>query len=342
MKPSQLAMFLALAIPKRHPVLITGKPGVGKSDVVAQACDAAGARMILSHPAVEDPTDSKGLPWPSPNKKTAQFLPFGQFAEALAATVDTVWFLDDLGQAPGAVQAAKMQLILAREINGHRLPDVVSFIAATNRRTDRANVSGILEPVKSRFISIVELVEDLDDWCQWAFTQTHIPPELIAFLRFRPELLCQFTPTADMTNCPLPRTWSNAGHVLELGLPDTLEGEALAGAVGEGASVELRAFLRMFRQLPSIDAILINPDGQDIPTDLSALYATVTGLAIKANEQNFGRVARYAERLVEEGHGEFAALLIKDAERNNPELVNTPEFVRLMSGELGQLISGTA
>ncbi len=34
-----------------------------------------------------------------------------------------------------------------------------------------------------------------------------IAPEVIAFLRFRPELLCAFDPTADLTNSPLLRTW---------------------------------------------------------------------------------------------------------------------------------------
>ncbi len=75
----------------------------------------------------------------------------------MTATKLTACFIDDLGQATPAVQAAAMQLILARTLNGHRVSDHVVFIAATNRRTDRAGVSGILEPVKSRFATLVEL-----------------------------------------------------------------------------------------------------------------------------------------------------------------------------------------
>ena len=37
MRPSELTTFLAAAIPARLPVLITGAPGIGKSDIVAQA-----------------------------------------------------------------------------------------------------------------------------------------------------------------------------------------------------------------------------------------------------------------------------------------------------------------
>ena len=41
-----------------------------------------------------------------------------------------------------------------------RRSDQVTFIACTNRKTDMAGVTGILEPVKSRFISISELTRD--------------------------------------------------------------------------------------------------------------------------------------------------------------------------------------
>jgi hypothetical protein len=59
-----------------------------------------------------------------------------------------------------------MQLILARRVNSFTLPDCVSFVAASNRRQDKAGVTGILEPVKSRFATILEVSPDLDDWTQ--------------------------------------------------------------------------------------------------------------------------------------------------------------------------------
>jgi hypothetical protein len=340
MKPSELSTLLGSAIAARQPVLITGAPGIGKSDIVAKAATAVGAELILSHPAVSDPTDVKGLPWVGKDEQSAHFLPFGELARAINATAPTVWFLDDLGQATPAVQASFMQLLLARRVNGHKLPDCVTFIAATNRRTDKAGVSGILEPVKSRFTAIVELEADLDEWCQWAFTQSHIPAELIAFLRFRPELLSQFKASADLTNSPTPRTWSNAARVLGMNLPAAVEQAALAGAVGDGAAVELRGFLQLFKELPSIDMVLLNPDVAPIPEKPAALYAITTALATKATPTNFGRVALYAQRLIDAQHGEFAALLARDASRRNPAITQTADFIKLSSGELGQLLSG--
>ena len=342
MRPTHISQFLARAIEARLPILITGAPGVGKSELVEQAARDAHADLILSHPAVADPTDAKGLPWISADQQSATFLPFGELAQAIKATTPTVWFLDDLGQAPASVQASFMQLLLARRVNGHALPDCVTFVAATNRRTDRAGVTGILEPVKSRFVSIVELEPHLDDWCQWAFS-AGMPPELVAFLRFRPDLLCAFTPSADLTNCPLPRTWAHVGKLLALGLPQAIQHAALAGAVGEGAAVEFSAFLRLYAELPNIDGILIDPDAGTIPTQPATLYAVATALGMRSTVQNFGRIARYAQRLVDAQHGEFAALLVRDCARREKGIMQTTAFVQLMSGPgLGELISGGA
>jgi MoxR-like ATPase len=337
-KPSQLKDILVRSISARLPVLITGAPGVGKSDCIAQAAAVAGADLILSHPVVSDPTDAKGLPWAEAGAKEATFLPFGDLARAIKAKKPTVWFLDDLGQASPAVQASYMQLLLARCVNGHALPDCVTFVAATNRRTDRAGVSGILEPVKSRFATIVELRADLDEWCQWAL-DNDLAIELVAFLRFRPELLSAFQPSADMTNSPVPRTWANAGKMLKLGLDAELEHAAIAGAVGDGAAVELMGFLRLFRDLPNIDAILAGSD-EPLPDSPAALYATVTALGARATEANFGRVGRYAERLLDGGHGEFSAVLVRDALRREPKIKQTKAFVKFASGEFSVLLTG--
>jgi hypothetical protein len=337
MKPSELKTFLAAAITSRLPVLITGAPGIGKSDIVTQAATDAGADLILSHPAVADPTDAKGLPWVVDNHAT--FLPFGELRRALDATTPTLWFLDDLGQASPAVQASYMQLLLARRVNGHVLSDHVTFVAATNRRTDRAGVSGILEPVKSRFGSIVELETDIDEWCRWAIDHD-VPPVLIAYLRFQPDNLCKFTATADLTNCPVPRTWSHVARLLTMGLPAGVQHAAIAGAVGSGAATELSAFLRLYAELPSVDQILIDPTNVKLPEQPATLYAIVGAVAHKTTAQNFGRVAQFAQRLIDAGRGEFSVLMIRDAMQRQPTIMQTTAFVRLATGDLGELISG--
>lgn len=321
MKASQLISLLKVTIPAGLPVLVKGAPGVGKTDCVHQAAVAVGAGMILSHPVVNDPTDYKGLP--AVVKGRADFLPYGDLEAAITADKPTVFFLDDLGQAPAVVQAAAMQLILARQINGKKVSPHVVFVAATNRREDRAGVTGILEPVKSRFATIVELEPNVEDWTEWALA-SGVPPEVVAFVRFRPGLMLDPGPaTGDLVNRPSPRTVANLGRLYAAGVrcPETL-----GGAAGAGFGTEFVAFCRVWAQLPAIDGIIADPEGAAVPRagEPAALYAVVTALATRVNRETAGRVLRYLGRLPEE----FSVLGVRDAIRAFPGAAQTPEFVK--------------
>jgi hypothetical protein len=335
---SQLFELLSLYVPKRLPVLITGRPGIGKSDIVEQVAQATDHELLISHPVVEDPTDSKGLPFPSRDGLTAQFLPFGDLERALSARRPMIWFLDDLGQASPAVQAAKMQLLLARRIGEHVLPSNVTFLAATNRRTDNAGVTGILDPVISRFATVVELTPTILDWTTWA-VKAGIPPALIAFLRFRPDLLSVQKTTRDIENTPSPRSWGFVAKTMAV-VPKSLEHISFAGSVGEGAGTELVSFLQIFRELPSPDAILLNPDTAAIPENLAALYAISASLAAHATEANFDRLMVYVDRMIAGELSEFAALLVRDALRRTPTISQSYAFINAQGGPLGKIIRG--
>lgn len=331
MRPRDLSNLLRKAIKCRLPILIKGAPGAGKSDIVAQAAAAAGANVVLMHPVVSDPTDFKGLPGIVAGK--AEFLPFGDLRQLVEADEPTVAFLDDLGQAPAVVQAAAMQLILARRVNGHKVSDKVVFVAATNRREDRAGVTGILEPVKSRFASIVELTPTLDDWCEWAL-EHDVPAEVIAFCRFRPELFApKDPPTADIVNRPCPRTITQMGALYAAGITDL---ESLGGAVGQGFAVEFVAFLRTYQDLPSIDSILLNPTTAGVPRNPAALYAVTTALAINASVANVERIIKYLERLPRE----FQTLGVRDIDRRDKKMANNKAMIAWFAKNQDILVGG--
>jgi len=320
MKPSQLTSLLLKTIPAKYPVLVTGQPGCGKTDTISAACRQLNVELIMEHPVVSDPTDAKGLPWVVNGK--AKFLPIGNLDKLISTKKPTVCFIDDLGQAPHLVQAAYMQLILSRRINGHEVSPHVCFIAATNRRTDKAGVSGVIEPMKSRFATIVPLDISLDDWVQWAL-QNDIPVEFISFARYRPGVLSDFKPTNDLTNSGSPRTFANAARMYQLGLPKEVEYETLAGSIGEGYAAELVGFLKIFRSLPSPDSILMNPDKAEVPTDPATLYALCGALARKASDQTMERLVTYADRLP----AEFSVLMVRDCVGLAPAVVNTKSFI---------------
>ena len=328
MKPSVFKEFTKIAIAHKHSFLVKSAPGVGKTEIISQACEETQTHVIVTHPVVSDPTDYKGLPFmvEEQGRKKARFLPFGDLEDLIMATENTAFFMDDLGQAPPSVQAAVMQLILGRKINGHEVSDTVSFIGATNRKSDKAAVTGILEPVKSRFRTIIELQADVDDWVAWA-ARNDIPPEMIGFIRWRPELLHNFTPTQDMTNSPCPRTIENVAHWVKVGLPKEMELEVYSGAAGEGLAGELVGYLRMYRDLPDLDNIIKYPNKAKIDGEPNIMYAICAGVARKATIKNMENIVKYAGRI----SAEFSVLLIRDAVNFNEEVVETDAFIKWAS-----------
>lgn len=291
------------------PVLLQSAPGVGKSDLTYQAATACDADYMLMHPVVSDPTDAKGLPCIVDGE--AEFKPYGDMRRLMTSTKRLVCVLDDLGQAPAVVQAAFMQLILSRRINGHKISDHVVFVACTNRRQDKAGVAGILEPVKSRFACILELTAHIDDWTQWAIA-AGVDARIIAFLRLRPALLHDFKPTADIVNSPCPRTWTNAARLVSLGFTDV---ETLAGAIGQGAATELASFLPVMARMPNPETILLNPDTADVPSHPAVAYAVCGALAARCTTKTAARIMTYIRRLPQE----FGQLLKSDCERMLPD-----------------------
>lgn len=330
MKPSKVKDLLLKLLPAGEPVLLVGSPGVGKTQVVEQACAELGKTvwaktgydLIVMHPVVEDPTDYKGMPYAGKTEDGelgAMFLPFGNLWKIIKADRPTVVFMDDLGQAMPAVQASIMQLVLARKVNGHKVSDHVVFVAATNRRTDQAAVTGMITPLLDRFTTVISFDFDLDDWVAWAM-HNDMPPVLISFARYRTKLINAFEANKDMKKSPTPRSVAGVGRLLNRGIDDY---EVIAGAAGEGFATEFLAFYRTFGKIPTREEILENPEGAWVPDEPDACYAVAGMLAHAATAENFEVILKYLNRMSRE----FAVLCVKDAIKKGPDITESKAFL---------------
>lgn len=324
MNPVEAKKLLKLLLSNRKPVMLVGPPGTGKTDIIYQVAHELGADMQVSHPVVNDPTDAKGLPCLVDGE--AKFLPFEDLRFAISYEGDLlIWFLDDLGQAPPAVQAAYMQLLLARRINGHKLPDTIVFVAATNRRQALAGVSGILEPVKSRFHAIIELEPDVDSLTKWGLSTEKLRKEIIACLRLYPELLSQ-DPSKEIKASVCPRTWEFASQMLDMGMDNDMLFGALCSCIGDGPGAQLYGMITVFKDLPSVKAIVRDPDGVEIPEQPSSMHALCTVLSKHLGKvpADVDSVFQFAGRLP----GDFSVILINDSLHVNPGLADTKAFIK--------------
>lgn len=260
---------------------------------------------------------------PYAHNGSADFLPFGHLKQIINAERPTVFFLDDLGQASDAVQAALMQLLLSREINGNKISDHVVFVAATNKKSDKAAVSAILEPVKSRFISIINLEVDPADWIEWA-TKNNMPTELIAFIQMKPDMLLAFEATHEIKNSPCPRTIANLGAIQNAGFDKEDLAELFIGAAGEKFTTEYMMFLDIYRRAPRFADVITNPETCMLPneTDETLRNIICANLKMKANIANFDSIVKYVKRMGDE----YAQFIITAIVNDNEALKSTKTY----------------
>ena len=324
MKASALKRLLIAAFAKRYGVAVEGDPGGGKTTIIIEAAKEAGQDLIIEHPSIADPTDYKGLPVMQKDG-TAKFAPIGLIARLLKITKRTIVCADDFGQAAHATQAAFMQLVHGGRLNDVQLrTDLITWVLLTNGTGDRAAVNALLEPVKSRFHTLVTLECDVNDWCQWAYASGKIAPEIIAFIRFKPDLLNKFEPSRDFKNCPSPRTVHHASDLFLAGLTDK---DVIAGAVGEGWALDFLSFLRVYQDLPSLDGILLEPTNAKVPTTIGARWAVSTGLVKRASKENLGRIVTYLKRLsTSAGTRDFEVMTMKDIIKAKPDATQSADF----------------
>jgi len=334
MRPAQLLTvldreFLSTRSGHHTPAMLWGPPGVGKSQMVAQTAERHGVPMIDIRLSQMEPSDLRGIPFrtgthvewavPAMLPDTERHGPHG------------ILFLDEITSAPPSVSAAAYQLILDRRLGAYEVPQGWAIFAAGNRQGDRGVTYTMPSPLANRF-SHFEVETNLDDWVAWAY-RNDIDERVIAFLRFRPELLFDFDPAHNPVAFPSPRSWEFAHRCLQKfgDHPELLQG-TLQACVGPAAGVELNAFVNSLDKMPDLDAIL---RGEPVPTpseiDLQyAVAAALVGRAIKAGngaeaQTVLGNILTYARGFPQR---EMGVMLVSDMHRAIGErLFQVPEFV---------------
>ena len=313
LKPSETAAALIACLHARQPVCLWGSPGIGKSQIVQQTAAAEGLACQDVRAVLLDPVDLRGLPHLNGNGRAAWAIP-----DFLPVNGNGVLFLDELNRAPILVQNACFQLVLDRRLGDYRLPVGWSVVAACNRESDGGGITRMPSALANRFTHL-NVQPDLDDWCRWAVT-AGVDPVVVAFLRFRPALLHQFSREARAF--PTPRSWQFVSTIVGQQPSPDVELALVAGSVGHEAAIEFVAFMKLYRSLPSIDAILLDPANAPVPSDVATLYAVSSALANRAREDNLGRIVRYLDRLPVE----YSVFAVRDATTRDQALTSTPEF----------------
>ncbi|WP_295409014.1 MoxR family ATPase [uncultured Thiocystis sp.] len=321
MRPAQLLRvldreFSSTAEGHHTPVMLWGPPGVGKSQIVVRIAERHHAPVIDIRLSQMEPSDLRGIPFRD-GERVEWAIP-AMLPDTQRHGPDGILFLDEITSAPPSVSAAAYQLILDRRLGEYRVPEHWAIFAAGNRQGDRGVTYSMPAPLANRF-SHFELDVNLDDWVAWAYANA-IDERVIAFLRFRPELLFDFDPAHHPVAFPSPRSWEFAHRGLRKfeDQPDLLQG-ALQACVGPAAGIELTAFVNSLEQMPDLDAIA-RGDTVPVPREIDLQYAVaaaLVGRAIRAQSdangpETIGHILRYAGRFPQR---EMGVMLVSDLQR---------------------------
>ncbi len=326
MNAKVLKQTLLLELEAGQPVIITGPPGVGKSDIVDQVCKDLNRFKVDIRALLMDPVDFRGIPYVLKNDdgvyETHQSRP-----TILPYREDLVIFLDELTAAPPMVQAACYQLVLDKQVGEHKLHPNTMIIAAGNRETDRAVVSRMPTPLANRFVHL-ELDVHVQSWLDWA-VKNAIEPEIIAYIHMVPDHLFQFEPQKNEKAFPTPRSWgkqvnNTLAAFKKRGQPNcSMLLEIFQGSIGKFVGAEFTGFLDIWKTMPNPRMILQNPTVGDVPTKPATLYALSTALAKLVDKGTMGNMAAYGKRL----RKEFETLMVTDAVRRDESLKETEAYI---------------
>ncbi|MHB9118157.1 MAG: AAA family ATPase [Burkholderiales bacterium] len=320
--------FLSAREGSHTPVMLWGPPGVGKSQIIVEVAAKHKAPVVDIRLSQMEPSDLRGIPFRVGDKvewAVPAMLPDTQRDPAFG-----ILFLDEITSAPPSVSAAAYQLILDRRLGAYQVPEGWAIFAAGNRQGDRGVTYTMPAPLANRF-SHFEIEANLEDWVNWAYA-SGMDERLIAFLRFKPELLFDFDPAHNPVAFPSPRSWEFTHRALQKfgETPDLLR-DTLQACVGPAAGTELFAFVENLHRMPDLDAIL-RGDAVEIPQEIDLQYAVAAALVTRAIRAKgspeaadvYGRILDFASKLPLR---EMGIMLVSDMHRAvGQALFAVPQF----------------
>jgi hypothetical protein len=218
------------------PIFVYGAPGIGKTEIVGQACDALGIDLMTIDLQFMDPADFLGIP------SVVDVASEDPRGEGVTRTNPPIWlprdngpegkggilFFDEMNRAQQPVRTGMMNLAQGRRINTYKLPSNWLIVAAGNRESD--DRPGEVEPISTaladRFsiYNYVPTVKGFQDYvtgseaplrgAMGAKPREVVLPELLSFLEFSDDLFHNLDPQSPDVKFATPRGWIDASKLL--------------------------------------------------------------------------------------------------------------------------------
>lgn len=268
--------------------MLHGRPGIGKTEIVAQLAEATGSRLFDLRLTTIEPQDLRGLPYYDHEaQKTVWYRP-----EDLPddPTEPAILFLDELTAAAPNLQPTVYGLLQERRVGNHRLPDHVFIVAAGNAVEDGAVAYDMGTALSDRLIHLLVRAEAAD-WVDRYALPRGLHPAVIAFIRTRPDLLetAEAAIRRGETVFATPRSWARVSSILQT-IPDRrLRDLMVAGTVGEAVAAEFALIADDIAATVQVGAMIAATGRARLalyPASMHGLTALVYALVTAADAAN--------------------------------------------------------
>ena len=154
----------------RKPVLVRGRHGVGKSQVVYQFAGHAGLPVVERRASQMTEGDLLGLP--STDGNVTSWNPPEWFKTACETPV--VLFLDEVDRATPEVRQGIFELTDSRKLAGFTLhPETLIFAAVNGGEHGEQYQVGEMDPAELDRWTVFDVEPTIEDWLGWAKDNVH-------------------------------------------------------------------------------------------------------------------------------------------------------------------------
>ena len=239
------------------PVLLRGRHGVGKSQVVYQTAALLGLPVIERRASQMTEGDLVGLP--STDGDVTSFNPPDWFAQACREPV--ALFLDEIDRATIEVRQGIFELTDSRKLNGHTLHPRTVIFAAVNGGDHGAQYQvGEMDPAELDRWTVFDVEPTIEDWLAWGKDNVHgLVWDFINQNRGHLEHMDDFEPNKVY---PSRRSWDRLNqtlvqaNLLREGESSSAVFNVAASFVGFEAAVTFNDFVKEYSRQVSITDIL--------------------------------------------------------------------------------------
>lgn len=251
--------FVHMIADSRYPVMIRGRHGVGKSELVYQFAEKVGRPVVERRASQMTEGDLVGLP--VIDGDSTAWNPPDWYKRACSEPV--VLFMDEIDRATTEVRQGFFQLADSRALNGHRLhPDTLLF-AAVNGGIHAAQYQvNDMDPAELDRWTVFDVEPSVEDWIDYAKDRCN--PILVDFIRHNKAHLEHTKEFEPGKVYPSRRSWERLSRTLEAG--KLMEGEfkrnlstvfnISTGFVGFEAAVAFRDFADKYESQVTVEDIL--------------------------------------------------------------------------------------